>query len=86
MYKFRKKQVLNSVFGAAHPGKVLAIMGASGAGKTSLLNILAQRNTGALEVRGSMKTSPSDRIHHLGERLTCRQNVHEEILGLRPAG
>uniref|UniRef100_A0A1I7XU17 ABC transporter domain-containing protein n=1 Tax=Heterorhabditis bacteriophora TaxID=37862 RepID=A0A1I7XU17_HETBA len=59
MYKFRKKQVLNSVFGAAHPGKVLAIMGASGAGKTSLLNILAQRNTGALEVRGSMKVNGS---------------------------
>jgi ABC-type multidrug transport system ATPase subunit/ABC-type multidrug transport system permease subunit len=38
-----KKTILNNLSGHISPGEVLAIMGPSGAGKTSLLNILAQR-------------------------------------------
>lgn len=37
------KQILNSVSGVCKAGRVLAIMGPSGAGKTSLLDILAGR-------------------------------------------
>ncbi|RKP08517.1 hypothetical protein THASP1DRAFT_5145, partial [Thamnocephalis sphaerospora] len=37
-------QVLNNVFGTVQPGELMAIMGASGAGKTSMLDILAHRN------------------------------------------
>lgn len=37
------KQILNNVSGYAKPKEILAIMGASGSGKTSLLNVLAQR-------------------------------------------
>ena len=37
------KQILHSVSGYARPGEMVAIMGASGSGKTSLLNILGQR-------------------------------------------
>lgn len=41
--------ILQSIYGAIHPGKVLAIMGGSGAGKTSLLDILAgKRKKGAV--------------------------------------
>ena len=36
-------QILENVSGEAMPGRVLAIVGPSGAGKTSLLNALAQR-------------------------------------------
>jgi ABC-type lipoprotein export system ATPase subunit len=34
---------LHNVTGYAKPGDMVAIMGASGSGKTSLLNILGQR-------------------------------------------
>eukprot|EP00357_Protocruzia_adherens_P036919 CAMPEP_0115030950 /NCGR_PEP_ID=MMETSP0216-20121206/38195_1 /TAXON_ID=223996 /ORGANISM="Protocruzia adherens, Strain Boccale" /LENGTH=372 /DNA_ID=CAMNT_0002408411 /DNA_START=23 /DNA_END=1138 /DNA_ORIENTATION=+ len=37
------KSILDNVSGYAAPGEILFIMGASGAGKTSLLNVLAQR-------------------------------------------
>lgn len=42
-YEVNKKKILNGVTGIVHPGQVMAIMGASGAGKTSLLDILAKR-------------------------------------------
>jgi ABC-type multidrug transport system fused ATPase/permease subunit len=38
-----KKEILKGVTGLIQHGKVTAIMGASGAGKTSLLNIMACR-------------------------------------------
>jgi ABC-type multidrug transport system ATPase subunit len=41
------KQILNGVSGAATPGHVVAIMGPSGAGKTSLLDLLAGRISAA---------------------------------------
>ena len=39
----KDKQIIDSVNGIAKPFEVLAILGASGAGKTSLLNIVACR-------------------------------------------
>ena len=37
------KQILTNANGYAKPNEMIAIMGASGSGKTSLLNVLAQR-------------------------------------------
>ena len=39
----RTKKVLHNLSGFAKPGQMMAIMGASGSGKTSLLNVLGQR-------------------------------------------
>lgn len=38
------QQVLSGVHGIVYPGQVMAIMGASGAGKTTFLDILARKN------------------------------------------
>lgn len=43
-YGLNGKQILSGIQGMAHPGEVMAIMGASGAGKTTFLDILARKN------------------------------------------
>jgi len=43
-YRLNGKQILSGVQGVAHPGEIMAIMGASGAGKTTFLDILARKN------------------------------------------
>ncbi|KAI1400221.1 hypothetical protein F4819DRAFT_487759 [Hypoxylon fuscum] len=43
-YGLNGKTILDGISGIAHPGEITAIMGASGAGKTSFLDILARKN------------------------------------------
>ncbi|OJD27548.1 hypothetical protein ACJ73_01048 [Blastomyces percursus] len=43
-YYLNGKQILSGIQGSAHPGQIMAIMGASGAGKTTFLDILARKN------------------------------------------
>lgn len=43
-YHLNGKQILSGIQGVAQPGQLLAIMGASGAGKTTFLDILARKN------------------------------------------
>ncbi|KAI0121076.1 ABC transporter-like protein [Xylariales sp. AK1849] len=43
-YELNGKRILNNIQGMAHPGEIMAIMGASGAGKTTFLDILARKN------------------------------------------
>ncbi len=43
-YTLTGKKILDGIHGVAHPGQIMAIMGASGAGKTTFLDILARKN------------------------------------------
>jgi len=43
-YQLNGKQILEGVRGAVSPGQVMAVMGPSGAGKTTFLDILARKN------------------------------------------
>jgi ABC-type multidrug transport system ATPase subunit len=43
-YSLKGKQILSDIQGVVHPGELLAIMGASGAGKTTFLDLLARKN------------------------------------------
>ena len=42
-YDLKGKKILSNITGSVHPGELLAIMGASGAGKTSFLDIVARK-------------------------------------------
>ncbi|XGW28261.1 hypothetical protein V3C99_008229 [Haemonchus contortus] len=48
------RQILQDVSGIAVPREMIALMGASGTGKTTLLNTLLQRNLGGLSVEGTV--------------------------------
>lgn len=43
-YTINGRPILNDISGAVQPGQLMAIMGASGAGKTTFLDILARKN------------------------------------------
>ena len=43
-YNLNGKEILSGIQGTAQPGQLMAIMGASGAGKTTFLDILARKN------------------------------------------
>ena len=65
-YQLNGKQILSSVQGIALPGQLMAIMGASGAGKTTFLDILARKNKrgfvdGKFYVNGEKVSDPDYR-------------------------
>ncbi|PNY24891.1 ATP-dependent permease [Tolypocladium capitatum] len=62
-YSLNGKNILTSVQGICRPGEVTAIMGASGAGKTTFLDILARKNkrgqvSGDFYVNGEKVSDP----------------------------
>lgn len=88
-YVINGKQILNNIRGLARPGEVTAIMGASGAGKTTFLDILARKNkrgvdSGDFYVNGE-KVSTSDYKSVIGfvdqeDTMLPTLTVHETIL------
>ena len=88
-YYINGKEILSGVQGAAPPGQITAIMGASGAGKTTFLDILARKNKrgaihGDFYVNGE-KISDHDFKSMIGfvdqeDTMLPTLTVHETIL------
>lgn len=88
-YNLNGKEILSGIQGMAHPGEITAIMGASGAGKTTFLDILARKNKrgnvmGEFYVNGE-KVSDADYKNATGfvdqeDTMLPTLTVHETIL------
>jgi ABC-type multidrug transport system ATPase subunit len=88
-YNLKGKQILSNISGSVHPGEILAIMGASGAGKTSFLDILARKKkrgtvTGDFWLNGET-VSDNDYRNVIGfvdqdDTMLPTLTVHETIL------
>lgn len=60
--RYQQRVILNDLHGAAFPGQVMAIVGPSGAGKTTFIDILAGRkNTGVVSGTISINGRPRDK-------------------------
>ncbi|KAK4672828.1 FAD-dependent urate hydroxylase [Podospora pseudopauciseta] len=88
-YNLNGKHILSGIQGMAHPGEITAIMGASGAGKTTFLDILARKNkrgqvSGDFYVNGE-KVSDVDYKNAVGfvdqeDTMLPTLTVHETIM------
>ncbi|KAK3354314.1 hypothetical protein B0H65DRAFT_8042 [Neurospora tetraspora] len=89
VYNLNGKDILSGIQGMAHPGEVTAIMGASGAGKTTFLDILARKNkrgqvSGDFYINGE-KVSDAEYKNAVGfvdqeDTMLPTLTVHETIL------
>lgn len=88
-YFLNGKEILSGIHGIAQPGQIMAIMGASGAGKTTFLDILARKNKrgvvqGDFYVNGE-KVNDNDYRSVIGfvdqeDTMLPTLTVHETIL------
>lgn len=82
----KEKQLLQNVSGFVRPGKLVALMGSSGAGKTTLMDVLSQRKDSG-RVEGHIKVNGKPQgISFQRETGYCEQNdVHEPTSTVREA-
>lgn len=88
-YNLKGKEILSTISGIAQPGQIMAIMGASGAGKSTFIDILARKNkrgitTGRMLVNGE-KILDNEYRNAIGyvdqeDALLPTLTVHETIL------
>lgn len=65
----KKKQLLNKVNGYSKPGTLTALMGSSGAGKTTLMDVIAGRKTGGI-IEGEILVNGKPKENKSFNRLT----------------
>ncbi|KAI0006223.1 ABC-2 type transporter-domain-containing protein [Russula compacta] len=79
-------QLLNNVYGYVKPGTLTALMGASGAGKTTCLDVLAQRkNIGVVSGDILIDGKPLDSDFARGTAYAEQMDVHEGNTTVREA-
>ncbi|KAL6756149.1 ABC-2 type transporter-domain-containing protein [Haematococcus lacustris] len=71
-----KKDIIKGISGIIQPARLTAVMGASGAGKTSLLNLLAGHVSNQSGVSGSISVNGEDMMG--GRMRTISGFVHQE--------
>jgi ABC-type multidrug transport system ATPase subunit len=80
--RLMKKQIVKSVSGYAAPGQTTYIMGSSGAGKTSLLNILADRirTVGNVRLSGNIVFNDSVPVNNMTFKKYAAYVMQDDIL------
>lgn len=80
-YTVKDTKILNSVSGHANPNQILAIMGSSGSGKTSLLSILSHQLFPSKEVQisGTVELNGQN-INTIKYQTYCRYVTQQDIL------
>lgn len=71
----KKLQLLSDITGAFRPGILTALMGVSGAGKTTLMDVLSGRKTGGT-IQGEIRVGGYPKIQDTFARISgyCEQN------------
>lgn len=71
----KKLQLLRDITGAFRPGILTALMGVSGAGKTTLMDVLSGRKTGGI-IEGDIRIGGYPKVQRTFARISgyCEQN------------
>lgn len=76
-----ERRILNDVSGVSEPGTLTAIMGASSAGKTTLLNFLSSRNLSGVSYSGNVLVNGQDLGYGI-RAITAYSQQRESFIGL----
>ncbi|MBA0582089.1 hypothetical protein Gorai_024241, partial [Gossypium raimondii] len=81
-YKHKKLQLLSGITGAFRPGVLTALMGVSGAGKTTLMDVLSGRKTSGI-IEGDIRIGGYPKVQDTFARVSsyCEQNdIHSPLI------